>query len=147
MRSTRSMLGLPVICQGESIGRLSQVELNEDLTQVQGIYLQSGFAGARYIECADLDLLGEVSILTRSSGKRVKSPPKPPLRRAVGSNGQRLGAITDALIDEDQMSIHSLELSHGFFEDLMSGRSQICQYSVCPNGEILVRQTEGGADQ
>ena len=147
MRSTRSMLGLPVICQGESIGRLSQVELNEDLTRVQGIFLHCGFTGARYIECADLDLLGEVSILTRSCGKRVKSPPKPPLRRAVGSNGQRLGAITDVLIDENQMSIDSIELSRGFFEDLMNGRSQICQYSVCPDGEVLIRQTEGGAEE
>lgn len=144
MRSARSLLGLPVVCQGEAIGRLSQVRLDRLLTRVEGVYLTCGLAGSRYIECADLDLLGEVAVLTRSRGRRAKSPPKPPLRRAVGPDGQRLGAITDALIDEEQLTVCSLELSRGYLEDLTRGRTRVCRYCVCPGGEILIDRTEGG---
>lgn len=146
MRSTRSLLGLPVVCEGEAIGRLSQVRLDESLRRVEGVYLYCGLAGSRYIECADLDLLGEVAVLAHSRGKRARTPPRQPLRRAVGPGGQRLGAITDALIDEEALRVCSLELSQGYLEDLIHGRVCVCRYSVCPGGEVLIDRTEGGSE-
>lgn len=146
MRSTRSMLGLPVVCEGEAVGRLSQVRLDDSLTRVEGVYLYCGLAGTRYIECADLDLLGEVAVLARSRGRRAAAPPARPPRRAIGPGGARLGAITDALIDEERFTVCSLELSRGYLEDLAFGRSRVCHYSVCPDGEVLIDQTEGGSE-
>ena len=49
MRSARSMLGLPVVCGGEAVGRLAQVRLDDSLTRVEGVYLYCGLAGTRYI--------------------------------------------------------------------------------------------------
>lgn len=146
MRSARSMLGLPVVCGGEAVGRLAQVRLDDSLTRVEGVYLYCGLAGTRYIECADLDLLGEVAVLSRSRGRRTGSPPAQPPRRAVGPDGARLGAVTDALIDEQALTVCSLELSRGYLEDLTRGRTRVCRYSVCPGGEVLIDQTEGGSE-
>lgn len=145
MRSARSLLGLPVVCEGEAIGRVSQVRLNPSLTQAEGVYLHCPLGGSRYIECADLDLLGEAAVLSHSRGRRAKVPEKPPMRRAVGADGQRLGAITDVLLDEEDLAVCSLELSRGYLEDLTRGRTRVFRYSVCPGGEILIDPTEGGS--
>ena len=39
-----------------------------------------------------------------------------------------------------------LELSRGYLEDLTRGRTRVCHYSVCPGGEVLIDQTEGGSE-
>ena len=144
VRNTRSMLGMPVICRGEPIGRVSQVRLSEDLRRLEGISLNRGLAGSRYIECADLDLLGEVAVLSHTRGKRAKTQPAALPRRAIGPDGERLGAVTDAYIDEESFGVAALELTRGYLEDLTAGRDRVSDYSVCPGGEILIDRTEGG---
>ena len=54
--------------------------------------------------------------------------------------------MTDALIDEQALTVCSLELSRGYLEDLTRGRTRVCRYSVCPGGEVLIDQTEGGSE-
>ena len=82
--------------------------------------------GSRFIECAQLDLIGETAVLANASGKRM------PL------------AITDAVIDERTFAIRALELSRGYLDDLTGGRECIRQFTVQKNGDVVVGQSEGG---
>ena len=138
------MLGMPVICRGESIGRVSQVELTEDLRALKGIYLYRGVSGTRFIEGRELDLVGEVAVLARSEGHKASRSPQSLLRRAIGPDGQRLGAVTDAFVDEESLRVAALEVSRGWLEDLTRGRSCVDAYSVCPDGQVLINQSGGG---
>ena len=49
MRKIRNLIGMPVICRRQKIGRLVQAELSPDLTRLEGIWVDSGLKGTRYI--------------------------------------------------------------------------------------------------
>ena len=147
MRNAKSLLGMPVIRGGKTLGRVSHVLPDEDLKSIRGLYLHCGAAGSRFIECADLDVVGEVAVLARGAGKRMSTGERPLFRRAISSDGRRLGAITDALIDEETMAIEALELSRGYLDDLAGGRRRIRRFSVNKNGDVIVEPSEGGNPQ
>lgn len=147
MRSVRSIMGLPVIHNGEKVGRVSGVKLSRDLARLQGVWVDTGFAGGRFVDEGEIDVLGDVSVLTRDGGRREKCGEKPRFRRAVSASGQRLGAITDAFVDEDSRDILAVELSSGFLDDLIRGRQRISQFSVCPDGDIVVEEPREGEEE
>ncbi len=147
MRSIKSLIGMPVILSGKKLGRVSSVRADDALRELRGLYLSCGVTGSRYIECAQLDMIGDVAILTHGAGRRSSSGERPLLRRALSTDGQRLGAITDAIIDEDTLRIDALELSRGYLDDLTHGRKRVRQFSVCKNGDVIVGPSEGGNEE
>lgn len=144
MKSAKSLLGMPVVQGGRRLGRVAYVLPDESLHQVLGLYMHCGLTGSRFIERAQLDLLGDVAVLAHDAGRRMQLNQRPLLRRALSPDGQRIGAITDTLIDENTLRIEALELSHGYLDDLALGRTHIRQYSICKNGDVIVGNPEGG---
>lgn len=144
MRNAKFLLGMPVVRSGRQLGRVSFVLHDEHLTSVSGLYLYCGLSGSRFIERAQLDLIGDVAILAHGSGRRMALSERPMLRRALSSDGRRIGAITDTVIDETTFEIEALELSRGYLDDLTGGRTRIRQFTVCPNGDVIVETPEGG---
>ena len=144
MKNAKSMLGMPVVCAGEQLGRVSYILPDEALSAVSGLYLHCGVAGSRFIRCEQLDLIGELAVLTHSFGRRMQLHHPPLLRRALTQDGAHIGAITDVLIDESTLRIEALELSRGYLDDLSRGRECVRQFAVLKNGDIIVESTEGG---
>ncbi len=143
MKNARSLIGLPVIMEGRDLGRVSAVELNDDLHAVRGVYFSCGLAGTRFIGRSDLELIGDVAVLVRGAGKRSMPHASSLPRRALSPDGSRLGAITDAFIDEETLAIPMLELSGGFFDDLTGGRTRIGAFSVTQDGDVVIETSEG----
>lgn len=144
MRSAKSLLGMPVIHAGRRLGLVAYVMPDEDFQKIHGLYLHCGLTGSRFIECAQLDMIGEVAVLAHAAGRRSPLNQRPLFRRALAPDGQRIGAITDTLIDENSLCIEALELSHGYLDDLALGRTHVRQFSICKNGDIIVGNAEGG---
>ncbi len=144
MRNTKSLLGMPVVRNGVRLGRVSFVLPDDELRSISGLYLHCGLTGSRFIDCTQIDLIGDVAVLSHDAGKRASLNERPLLRRAFSPDGQRIGAITDALIDEETLLIEALELSQGYLDDLIRGRRQIRQFSVQKNGDVIVESSEGG---
>lgn len=144
MRSAKSLLGMPIIQNGEKLGRVSFVLPSNDLSAISGLYLQSGLSGARFIESSQIDLIGDVAVLSHDGGKRASLSLRPLLRRALSGDGQHIGAITDAFVNEETLLIEALELSRGYPDDLLRGRTHIRQFSVQKNGDVIVESAEGG---
>ncbi|NLG24549.1 MAG: hypothetical protein GX558_04285, partial [Clostridiales bacterium] len=98
-----------------------------------------------------IDMLGEVAVLARGDGRRAACDERPLMRRAITTDGGRVGAITDASIDERTLKVLALELSQGYLDDLTAGRRRIWQYSVVGNGDVIIDQAasrpEGGVSQ
>ena len=135
---------MPVVCSGETLGRVSYVLPDEQLRTVSGLYLYCGITGSRFIECAQLDMIGDVAVLAHGHGRRMQTSQRPLFRRAFSSDGRRIGAITDAVIDEKTLCIEALELSRGYLDDLTNGRTRIRQFIVQKNGDVVVESAEGG---
>ncbi len=144
MRNAKSLLGMPVIRNGEKLGRVSYVLTDKALHSLSGLYLYCGLSGARFIDGSQIDLIGDVAVLSRDGGRRCAPNDRPLLRRALSTDGRHIGAITDALIDEQTLRIEALELSRGYLDDLFKGRMCIRQFNVQKNGDVVVESAEGG---
>lgn len=143
MRTLRSLAGMPVVCHRRRIGRLLRAELSEDLRRLVGIWVGTGLRGTRWISVEDLQILGEAAILADSCGVRKPMRCAPLFRRAVSTDGARLGVITGADIDTLSFTVASLELSLGFWEDIAHRRLRVTRYTTNrQTGEIVIDPAE-----
>lgn len=143
MRKIRSLIGMPVIVGKRRAGRVIQAELSEDLTEMTGIWIDAGLKGTRFLPAESLGMLGTVAVMADSIGKRRRMKSHTLLRRAVGTDGTRLGAITGAEINELSFRVETLELSCGLWDDLLYGRKRIHRYTLNrENGDVIVYAAE-----
>ena len=149
MRKVRALIGMPVVCEDRRIGRVLQADLADDLGQLEGLWISRGLRGARYIPAESLRLLGQVAVLTDSPGARRRARMRPLFRRAVSTDGARLGAVTDAEVDELSFRVVALELSAGLWDDLAHGRGRVTRYVVNRERNVVIidpTETEMEAD-
>ena len=139
MRSLRMLIGLPVVVRQKRAGRVLQAELTEDLTRLKGIWMDAGFRGTRFIPSESLSILGRASVLSDEMGKRRSDMPGPLLRRATGLDGERLGVVTGAAIDEISFCVESIELSGSLWDDLLHGRRLVRTFTLNrENGDVII---------
>ena len=139
MRTVRGMIGMPVVCDGRKVGRVIQADIAEDFRQLNGIWMNAGARGARYIPSDRLEMIGKASILSDDRGSRRSMRPQPVFRRAVSTDGQRIGAITGVEIDEITFSVTALELSAGLWDDLLWRRQRVTRFAVNrETGEVVI---------
>ena len=138
MRKLRNLIGMPVLCQRQKLGRLVQVELSDDLARLEGVWVDGGLKGTRYIPSEQLEMIGEVAILADSRGARRRCTARPLLMRAVSTGGERVGAIVGAEVDELSFQVRALELTHGFWDDLNAGRTRVERYTAQPEKSMVI---------
>lgn len=143
MRKIRTLIGMPVVVNDRRSGRVIQVELSDDLHRMAALWVDAGLRGTRRIPAEHLAMLGRVAVVADDLGHRCRLKAKPLFRRAVSTDGARLGAVTGAEIDELSFAVESLELSEGLWEDLTLGRTRIRSFiSGNENGDVIVDAAE-----
>lgn len=148
MRKIRALIGLPVVVSNRRIGRVVQAELSLDLTQLSGLWVDAGFRGTRFIPSESLGLLGQVAVMADDRGKRRRGKSPTLFRRAIGTDGCRMGAITGAEIDELSFRVTALELSFGLWDDLLTGRRRIRQFTLNrETGDVLIDVAESEKEE
>ena len=140
MRKIRALIGMPVVVGNRRVGRVIQAELSEDLTRLDGLWMDAGLRGTRFIPSEQLEMLGRVAVMADDMGRRGRMRAEPLFRRAIGTDGRRLGAVTGA---ELTFSVRALELSRGLWEDLARGRDRIRTFTLNrENGDVVVDVAE-----
>ena len=152
MRKIRALIGLPVVVGNRKVGRVIQAELSPDLTRLRGLWMDAGLRGTRFLPSEGLEMLGSVAVLADDMGRRGRMRAEPLFRRAVGTDGRRLGAVTGAEIDELTFSVRALELSRGLWDDLARGRERVRTFTLNrENGDVVVdaaeSEKEGWSDE
>ena len=148
MRTLRALIGMPVICGHRRIGRVLRPELTDDLRQLSGIWVGAGLRGTRFIPAECLEMLGQVAVMAEDDGRRGRMSAKPLLKRAVSTDGRRLGAITGAEIDEMSFAVAALELSAGLWDDILHHRQQVVRFTVNrENGEVIVDPADADREE
>lgn len=143
MRKIRVLIGMPVVVNNRRVGRVVQAELSEDLRQLDGLWIDAGLRGTRYLPSDNLEMLGQVAVMADDVGRRKRCRSAPLFRRAVGTDGRRLGAVTGAEIDELSFRVEALELSCGLWDDLLYGRARIRKFTLNrENGSVVIDLTE-----
>ena len=137
MRKLQNLTGMPVICRRRKIGRLLKAELSDDLKRMEGVWVDSGLMGTRYIPAEQLNMIGEMAVLADSRGRRRRCNIRSLLCRAISTDGQRIGAVVDAEVDEISFLVNALEITHGLWEDVFLGRSRAEGFSAQSSGIII----------
>lgn len=139
MRRICSLIGMPVVCRRRKIGRLVYASLSPDLKQLDGIWVDCGLRGTRYISAEHLSMIGEMAVLSDNAGIRRRYSAAPLFFRAVSTDGSRIGAVTGAEIDEISFLVQALEISRGVWDDFYTGRVRSEAYTVkFEHGETIV---------
>ena len=138
MRKLRNLAGMPVLCQRRKVGRLMQAELSEDLARLEGIWVDSGLRGTRYIPAEQLGMIGEVAVMADGRGARRRCEAHPLFVRAVSAAGERLGAIVGAELDEVSFQVRALELTRGLWDDVADGRTRVERYTAQPERDLVI---------
>jgi uncharacterized protein YrrD len=125
----RSLRGMSVVIEARPVGRVVQILLSDDLRRVEGIWIDAGFKGVRFIDAERISVIGSRAIIADDTGERVRLKPNPLFLRAVSTAGRRLGAVVGAEIDEVSLTVTSLILSLGYLEDLTRGEVRIGDYA------------------
>lgn len=148
MKRLNGLIGMPVVCRSRRVGRALRGELTEDLTRLKGVWVGAGLRGTRYIPSEALQMLGQVAILADGLGERRRMDCPPLLRRAVSTDGTRLGAVTGAEIDELSFAVTALELSRGLWDDLTDRRLRVTTYTANrENGEVIIDLTDATKEE
>ena len=147
MRKIRNLIGMPVLAGGRKLGRLLQADLSDDLKRLEGVWVDCGFKGTRYIPVESLSMIGEMAVFTDGIGKRRRISAPPILRRAVSTDGRRIGAIVGAEIDELTFLVGALELARGFWDDLFAPRGRVEAFAArTDSNEVIVLDADGKSE-
>lgn len=138
MRKLRSLIGMPVLCRRQKLGRLVQAELSPDLRRMEGVWVDCALLGTRFITSDHLSMLGELAVHSDDRGVRRRCSAKPLLCRAAATDGRRLGAVVGAEIDELSFLVTALEISGGIWDDLYAGRSRVERFTVSSDGRLVM---------
>lgn len=143
MKSVKSLIGMPVIMESRTLGRVCAATPDAQLQRLERLYFSAG-QRTHFVTAEHVDCLGDVSILVHAPGEKGQPPSAGLPRRALSTCGVRLGLITDALLDEASLNIAQLELSQSLMDDLTHGRRHIGRFCVLSGGEVVIEETEGG---
>jgi len=132
-----SLIGLPVIISGtgRKIGIVRELQLSENMNAVTGIYVsiggiakKGGLIPFRHIHSVDShgivvspDFRDEVQNLPAAEDN--PGPDTLIGTPVVCQDGRELGRIADILIDLKKGRVAGVEISEGFIDDLVDGRS------------------------
>ena len=148
MTGLKKMIGLPVILNGRPGGNVLRGVLEKDGRALRGVVIRGGAAGTRWLPRSGIDLLGQFSLIGRGKPEKVPKDASYRLFRVTDPEGERIGVVTDALLNEKTLRVTALEISSGPVDDLIDGRWYAVSYHVRPAGETghvtLVRAREEG---
>lgn len=144
IRSLSSLTGMPVLVNDKRIGRVTGAKLSDDYRRLDGVLVDTGLTGTRFVSSESISLVGSVAIHADQKGERgVKKKTELPIR-AVTTGGERIGAIVGAEIDELSFAVTGLTLSMGYWDDIISGRRVITRFKYDADaGEIVVDIDDG----
>lgn len=146
-KSLRSLRGLPVLCAGRRVGRVAQAALSKDLRRMEGLWVDAGLWGARFVPSESIQLLGEVSVTVDGPGSRRRMCEPPLFRRVVTTDGARLGAVVGATVDCVSFQVTSLRVCTGYWDDLVRGRLSIRHFAATADGEEVVADLQAREEE
>lgn len=127
-----AVTGMPVVWQGKWMGRIEQTVLQQSGKSLRGFVIRKGMSGAKWLNDADISLIGGVSILCRHKPGRLPHDTDFALTSVKDASGLRLGWVTDVLLDPVSRRVEALEISLGPLEEWRHGRALLREFVVRP---------------
>jgi uncharacterized protein YrrD len=156
LKKLNSILGLPAVSAvgGKKLGSIADMVFMEGQSSILGLVLiASGFFGKKiYVPFSSVRIIGEHAVILEGDEDMIgKSSAKAPMEgilyanrvlgyRIIGDNGIELGNVSDLILNVDEGRIEGYEISKGFIDDLVDGRSVLpsCGENILDGNTIVV---------
>ena len=138
MHSLKSLRALKLIVNAKPSGRVVQGCLSDDLKRLEGIWVDSGLNGLRFIDADHISVIGSHAIIADEQGIRLRIRPCELFIRAVSTQGTRLGAIVDAHINDTTLLVDSLVMTEGYWDALMHARRLVANFHYDRNQKMVI---------
>ncbi len=134
---------------GRRMGLVERVCLSADGQDAAGLVLRLyGLTrGKRFVPFGRIALWGEVTVAVTGMEKvpgRLKKQEDLLGLSVLDTSGERLGWVTDALIEEETGRVAALEVSQGIVDDFTRGRIRVRDFTMRPGGVVAVTEDAGG---
>lgn len=132
-------MGLPAVSAvtGKKLGSIADMAFMEGQSRILGlVILEIGFMGKKiYVPFASVRFVGEHAVIlegdeyiigknsAKAKGDGVLYGSRMIGLRIMGDNGIELGSVSDLILNVDEGKIEGYEISKGFIDDLVEGRS------------------------
>lgn len=135
---------------GRRTGLVERVCLSADGQDVQGLILRKKglFCCKSYVPFECIALWGEKTVTVTAEHKlpvSIRRRQEPEGLPVLDTAGERLGWVTDVLVEETTGRVTALEVSHGYVDDFTLGRSLVRDFTMRPGGVVAV--TEPAAEE
>lgn len=153
-----STLGLPAVSavNGKKLGNIVDVVFVAGQSGILGlVILASALFGKKiYVQFGSVRIIGEHAVILELEGDEriiAKNSAKAPREgvlygsrilglRIMGDNGVELGSVSDLILNIDEGRLEGYEVSKGFIDDLVDGRSILpsCGENILDGNTIVV---------
>lgn len=129
-----ALVGLPVVLEGKSIGRVEQPVLTPDGHALRGLVVRRGLGGARWLNAEELRVAGSVSVVANEKPGKVPEGADFALHAVRDTSGLNLGVVTDVWLEPASLRVAALEILLGLIEALTCGPLRCERFAVSPEG-------------
>lgn len=137
---------------GRKTGLVQHVVLSADGQDVQGLILQKQGLVRRktFVPFTGIALWGEKTVTVTREGNLpsgIRQRQEIAGMSVLDTSGERLGWVTDALVEETTGRVLAIEISQGFVDDFVSGRIRIGVFTMRPDGVVAVTEHAAGEEE
>lgn len=137
---------------GRRSGVVERVCLSADGQDVHGLILRKkGFMRRKvYVPFECIALWGEKTVAITAEKKipsEIRKRQELEGLSVLDTAGERLGWVTDALVEENTGRVTALEVSRGYVDDLTAGRIYVRDFTMRPEGVVAVTEDAAGEDE
>ena len=134
---------------GRRLGVVERVCLSADGQDVQGLILRKkGFVRRKvYVPFECIALWGEKTVAVTAEQKiplMIRKRQEIEGMSVLDTAGERLGWVTDALVEESAGRVRALEVSRGYVDDFTAGRAYVRDFTMRLDGVVAVKEDAAG---
>lgn len=134
LTSLRQLEGLPTVWQDRLVGYVERGVPDEEALRLEGLIIRRGLGPSRWVDAGSISTMGKRCILLREKPERLSGRSAPELYLAYLTTGERIGPVTDGILNRKNLRLLALEISPGPLHHLRGQNAYAREYRVISGG-------------
>lgn len=133
LTSLNRLVGMPVIWQDQNLGSVERCVTDPQARRLRGVIIRRGIGMARWIPSEAVTLVGESCVLVRQKPESIPDELPEEMNEVYLTSGEKVGHVSDGVLDGLTLRLKALEVSSGLFYQLMGETAYVMRYHVFPS--------------
>ena len=150
LTSLNRLIGMPVVWEDRQLGYVERGVTDAAARRLRGVVVRRGIGAAKWIPSQAMKLVGSRCVLLRSGPQSMPEEQQAQPMQVCLTSGERLGQVTDGLLNGLTFRVLALEVSPGPFYRLAGKCAYAAEYRVVQAGgragEVVVPRLQTWAE-